>query len=182
MGLKDIIKRIKYGEPMIIVSGLPRSGTSMLMKMLEAGGMDILADDVRIPDDDNPQGYYEYEKVKNMKNDTQWLGLAEGKAVKIVSHLLHHLPDTKTYKVIFMKRNLEEVIASQNKMLERTGKPMSPVNDAKLIDLFENHLSWVGADHPDVVLHLILGRYHEIRERFNAIEATVYGREIVRIF
>lgn len=110
------------------------------MKMLEAGGMNILVDEVRTPDDDNPQGYYEYENVKNMKDATQWLDLAEEKAVKIVSHLLHHLPDTKTYKIIFMKRNLEEVIASQNTMLERTGKPMSPVSDAKLLDLFEKHL------------------------------------------
>ncbi len=112
----------------------------MMMKMLEAGGMSILVDNVRTPDDDNPQGYYEYENVKNVKDDTQWLELAEGKAVKIVSHLLHHLPDTKTYKVIFMNRNLEEVIVSQNKMLKRTGKPISPVSDAKLLDLFEKHL------------------------------------------
>jgi hypothetical protein len=141
-----------------IVSGLPRSGTSMMMKMLEAGGMNILTDEVRAPDDDNPQGYYEYENVKNMKDDTQWLDLAAGKAVKIVSHLLPHLPDTKTYKAIFMKRNLEEVIASQNKMLERTGKPMSPVNDAKLIDLFEKHLveieTWLKKQEYIEVLYL----------------------------
>jgi len=141
-----------------IISGLPRSGTSMMMKILEAGGMDILVDDVRTPDDDNPQGYYEYENVKNMKDETQWLDLAEGKAVKIVSHLLHHLPDTKTYKVILMKRNLEEVIASQNKMLKRTGRPMSPVSDAKLLNLFEKHLgeieTWLKKQKHIEVLYL----------------------------
>jgi DNA-binding TFAR19-related protein (PDSD5 family) len=117
----------------------------MLMKMLEAGGMTILADGLRTPDDDNPQGYYEYEPVKRIQTDASWLDFAEGKAVKILSHLLSYLPDTKTYNVIFMKRDLAEVVASQNAMLARMGKPKSPVSDVKLMELFEKQLVEVTA-------------------------------------
>jgi hypothetical protein len=104
-----------------VVSGLPRSGTSMMMKMLEAGGIPPLADGVREADDDNPKGYYEFERVKKLPDDTGWLPDAEGKAVKIITQLLLKLPETHSYRVVFMRRKIDEILASQKKMLIRRG-------------------------------------------------------------
>ena len=105
-----------------VVSGLPRSGTSLMMQILEANGFEILTDKIRIPDENNPSGYYEYERVKSLMKDNSWLSEAEGKAVKVISQLLPYLSLDYEYNVIFMERNLDEVIASQFKMLERLGK------------------------------------------------------------
>jgi hypothetical protein len=105
----------------VIVSGLPRSGTSMMMRMLEAGGLPVLVDQQREADADNPNGYYEYEPVLRLKRDNSWVGEAVGKVVKIVYMLLYHLPADYHYKVVFMDRDLEEVIASQEVMLRRKG-------------------------------------------------------------
>jgi hypothetical protein len=123
------------------VSGLPRSGTSMTMQMLEAGGMEILSDEIRAPDESNPVGYHELEKVKELDKagDASWLGAAKGKAVKVISYLLPHLPDTLNYKVIFMHRDLDEIIASQNKMLVLRGEPQEG-SDERTRELFEGHL------------------------------------------
>jgi hypothetical protein len=126
-----------------IVSGLPRSGTSMMMKMLEAGGMHVLTDHVRTADEDNPKGYYEFERVKQIEHDQAWLPDAQGKVVKMISALLKHLPATYTYKVIFMRRNIEEILASQRQMLVRRGEPTDAVSDAKLTELFGLHLQQV---------------------------------------
>ena len=126
-----------------IVSGLPRSGTSMMMKMLEAGGMEILTDKIREADDDNPQGYYEFERVKKLKEDRAWLEDARGKAVKVISALLKDLPPSYNYKVIFMRRKLEEVLASQKQMLVRRGEPTDRVSDERLRQLFQKHLQRV---------------------------------------
>ena len=106
-----------------IVSGLPRSGTSMLMQMLKAGGMEIFTDDKRHADDNNPKGYLEHEIVKSLPRNKRWLNHAVNKAVKIVANLLPHLPGTFQYKILFIERNLHEVLASQRSMLERLGKP-----------------------------------------------------------
>src|SRR5687768_1736541 len=105
-----------------VVSGLPRSGTSMMMKMLEAGGLEPVVDHVRKPDEDNPKGYYEFERVKALENDREWLPEAKGKFVKVISMLLRHLPADHRFKVIFMQRNMPEVLASQKKMLVRRGE------------------------------------------------------------
>ncbi|OQW93869.1 MAG: hypothetical protein BWK79_08865 [Beggiatoa sp. IS2] len=102
-----------------IVSGLPRSGTSMMMQLLQAGGLTILSDEQRVADDSNPKGYLEYEKVKNLSQDNTWLGDAQGKVVKIIAHLLPYLPSEYYYRIIFMQRDLEEVLQSQQTMLER---------------------------------------------------------------
>jgi hypothetical protein len=110
----------------VVVSGLPRSGTSMMMQMVQAGGMALLTDERREADDSNPRGYLEYERVKQLKQDQSWLGEAEGKAVKIVAPLLPHLPASYSYRVIFMERALEEVLQSQERMLERLGRAYSP--------------------------------------------------------
>jgi hypothetical protein len=126
----------------IVVSGLPRSGTSMMMQVLEAGGVPILKDDIRRADDDNPKGYYEFERVKQVAQDQSWLEDARGKAVKIVSALLPQLPNTCAYKVIFMRRKMEEILASQQRMLSRSGKT-TDVGDDKMAALFEKHLEQV---------------------------------------
>jgi len=124
-----------------IVSGLPRSGTSMMMKMLAAGGMPILTDNARIPDDDNPRGYFELEKVKALKDGAnEWLSEAQGKAVKIISALLQHLPSQNQYRIIFMRRDLGEILASQKQMLVRRGEPTDKIDDDTLGALFQKHL------------------------------------------
>lgn len=139
--LAKAYRRIRFGEPIVVISGLPRSGTSMTMQMLEAGGMSIVTDGVRTPGEDNPKGYYEDERVKELhkEKDKSWLREARGKAIKIISFLLKDLPDTNNYKVLFMHRSLDEVLASQQKMLERTGET-SETGDERMLELFENHL------------------------------------------
>ena len=131
----------KEPQPVIVVSGLPRSGTSMMMKMLEAGGLEVVTDHQRRPNEDNPQGYYEFERVKKLpEGDTQWLKDAEGKVVKIISALLMHLPPDHTYKILFMRRSMEEILASQKQMLVRRGEPSDKVDDAEMARLFDKHL------------------------------------------
>jgi len=126
-----------------IVSGLPRSGTSMMMMMLQAGGMGILTDNIRRADDDNPKGYYEFERVKEIEHDKEWLPLAEGKVVKMVSVLLRHLSDDYQYKVIFMRRKMEEILASQRRMLIRRGENPDAVSDEKIAEASRKHLQQV---------------------------------------
>ncbi len=131
-------------KPVIVVSGLPRSGTSMMMKMLEAGGIPPITDEIREADVDNPKGYYEFERVKQLdKGDKEWVANAQGKSVKVISQLLRHLPDGYTYKVIFMRRNMDEIIASQKKMLINRGEDPDKVSDEEIAELFEKHLAQV---------------------------------------
>lgn len=128
-----------------LVSGLPRSGTSMMMKMLEAGGIPPLTDEIREADADNPKGYFEFERVKKLdKGESDWLAKAEGKAVKVISALLQHLPETYDYQVIFMERHMPEILASQRKMLDRRGEA-DEMDDEKMTALFEKHLQQVKA-------------------------------------
>jgi hypothetical protein len=129
-----------------VVSGIPRSGTSLMMRMLESGGMPVLIDEVRAADIDNPRGYYEYEAVKALKKDVSWVAKSFGKAVKMVYLLVYDLPPGIEYRVLFMQRNLDEVLASQQVMLKRLGKT-STIADEKMATLFRNHLvkftAWV---------------------------------------
>lgn len=113
----------------------------MVMGMLEAGGVPVLTDRVREADEDNPGGYFELEKVKDLgeSGDKSWLRDARGKAVKVISHLLKELPGDNYYRIIFARRDLEEVVASQNIMLNRQAEP-NPVDDAKAIELFRKHI------------------------------------------
>lgn len=104
-------------ESITVVTGLPRSGTSLMMQMLAAGGARILTDGGRIPDISNPEGYLEYEPVKRMPHDMEWLQRAKGRAVKIVIPLVRHLPPQYSYRIVWMWRPLEEVLASQSTML-----------------------------------------------------------------
>jgi hypothetical protein len=125
-----------------VVSGLPRSGTSMMMKMLEAGGMQILTDNKRTADENNPKGYYEYERVKKLKDgDVAWVAGAQGKVVKIISALLEHLPGIYQYKIIFMRREMEEILASQKKMLAVMGQSNDKVTDEQLAAIYQKHLA-----------------------------------------
>lgn len=129
--------------PITIVSGLPRSGTSMMMKILEAGGMPIFTDNERLPDEDNPKGYYELEQVKALKDgDNAWVKDAPGKAVKVISSLLEYLPAGYPYKIVFMRREIAEILASQRQMLLRRGES-SGVEDQKMAELFQEHLKRV---------------------------------------
>jgi predicted AlkP superfamily phosphohydrolase/phosphomutase len=120
---KQITENVK-GE-IIVVSGLPRSGTSMMMQILHAGGVPVMTDEKREADENNPLGYFEYEPVKNLAKDSKWVGNAEGKVVKIISQLLYFLPQQYRYKIIYMNRDLDEVMQSQQKMLGKSEQEMS---------------------------------------------------------
>lgn len=124
-----------------IVSGLPRSGTSMMMRMLDEGGIPAITDNIRTADEDNPKGYYEFEPVKKTKEDASWLKDAPGKVVKMVYRLLYDLPPEFNYRVVFMRRRLEEVIKSQEVMLERSGKGGGALSDEQLIALFASEMA-----------------------------------------
>jgi len=139
--LQRAFRRFRYGEPIVVVSGLPRSGTSMAMRMLEAAGLSIVVDGIREADEDNPKGYFELERVKNLarENDWGWLQEARGKAIKVISYLLKELPDNHNYKVLFVRRDLREVLASQAKMLERRGEA-NETDDERMLELYENDL------------------------------------------
>jgi Sulfotransferase domain len=128
-------------ETIIVVSGLPRSGTSMMMKMLEEGGVPILTDAIRRADDDNPNGYYEFELVKKLRDgQNKWLAEANHKVVKIISALLEHLPANYRYKIIFMEREPREILASQQKMLANRNEK-SEIGDAEMQEQFQKHLA-----------------------------------------
>ena len=164
--MKSLYYRLRYGAPVILVSGLPRSGTSMLMQMLENGGLPIVSDHFRTPDEDNPKGYHEFERVKELDKNAEkhWLKDHRGQVIKIISFLLQDLPMNLNYQVIFMRRNLDEVLRSQNKMLERNGAKGTDATDEKMRQNYDLHLRKVYyrlnkapnfqalyLDYPDVV-------------------------------
>jgi len=115
----------------------------MMMSMLQAGGVPALTDNQREADEDNLRGYLEYEQVKQLDRDASWLAEAEGKSVKIISMLLRHLPHDHEYKVIFMHRDIMEVLASQRKMMERRGEAPDSVPDETMAALYERHIAEV---------------------------------------
>ena len=128
-------------DSIIVVSGIPRSGTSMMMQILSAGGIALLTDHTRKADSDNPRGYFEFEKTKELAKDKTWLHKAKGKAVKIISQLLKELPSDFNYKIIFMERTMEEILASQNQMLLNRGTSENQGKNEQLGDLFKKHLA-----------------------------------------
>ncbi|HZX48043.1 MAG TPA: sulfotransferase [Nitrospirota bacterium] len=180
---------------MVIVTGLPRSGTSMMMKMLEAGGIAVITDRQRQADEDNPNGYFELEQVKEIKRNHSWLDSSTGEAVKMVSMLLYDLPQDRDYILIFMKRNLDEVIASQKVMLARKGE--SPrAEDDEMKQLYLKHLSeietWLAERKNVKILYInyeevvkqpletsiniqnFLGRSLNIDNMINSVDPTLY--------
>jgi hypothetical protein len=146
-----------------VVSGLPRSGTSLMMQMLVAGGMPALSDGERQADTDNPRGYLEWERIKQLPNDPGCIAEAEGKVVKVISRLLLSLPAGHEYRVIFMQRPLAEVIASQDQMLRRRGTYKKGADPAVISGAFEKHLrevyAWLGSKTNVKTLRL---PYHEV--------------------
>lgn len=196
--MKSLYCRIRYGEPVILVSGLPRSGTSMLMQMLEKGGLPIVSDKIRTPDEDNPKGYHELERVKELdkSTDKRWLRDHRGEVVKIISFLLQDLPQNLNYKVLFMRRNLDEVLRSQNKMLERNGEKGTDATDEKMHRNYDLHLRKVCykmnraanfrviyLDYPDIVadphreaqrIAEFLNRKLDVEEMASAVESKLY--------
>lgn len=141
--IRSFLKRLIHKPQSInIVSGLPRSGTSMMMSALQAAGMPLLVDHVRKADQNNPRGYYEFELAKKLpQGESRWLKQARGRTVKIISYLLTYLPQSYDYRILFMERNLSEILASQARMLQRDGKQSeSSGSDADLITSYAAHL------------------------------------------
>ncbi len=136
--------KMKYGSPVILVSGLPRSGTSMAMKMLDAGGLSVIQDGIREADEDNPKGYFEDERIKDLANmeDKSWFRDLRGRVIKVVSSLLQYLPDDNFYRVVFVRRDLHEVLASQQKMLDRRDED-TQTEDEAMLKMYEQHLEKV---------------------------------------
>jgi hypothetical protein len=128
-----------------IVSGLPRSGTSLMMQMLTAGGMDALTDGERLADADNPRGYLEWERIKQLPKDPGCISEAEGKVVKVISRLLLSLPEGHDYRVILMQRPIPEVLASQQVMLRNRGTTTAAASTAAMAAAFQSHLREVNA-------------------------------------
>lgn len=128
-----------------IVSGLPRSGTSLMMQMLVAGGIPPLSDGERAADIDNPRGYREWERIKTLPKDPDCIAEAEGKVVKVISQLLLSVPPGHEYRVIFMQRPLAEVLLSQDQMRRRRGTYQDGTNQAAMAAAFEKHLRVVDA-------------------------------------
>jgi hypothetical protein len=139
----------------------------MMMRMLDEGGIPPLTDETREADKDNPKGYYELERVKKLdEGDTAWVEEAQGKSVKVISALLKHLPQGYTYKVIFMRRKIEEILASQRQMLIRRGEPTDSVSDEELTELFGKHLAHIQAwidEKPNV--EAIYVSYNDVMEK-----------------
>jgi len=166
--LKDVIT---------IVSGVPRSGTSMMMQMLKAGGMEIVTDGIRKPDEDNPRGYFELERVKKLNEDNSWIGECQGKVIKVISAFLFYLPENYHYKIIFMQREMEEILASQKVMLKRRGELSESISDEEMARKFSEHLKqveeWLRKQKNMEILYL---KYNEV------IENPLYFSKIVNEF
>lgn len=124
-------------EIITIISGLPRSGTSLMMQIVEAAGLSIFTDGKRLADDSNQRGYYEHDRISGLlqQSDRSWLAATRGQALKIVAPLLSALPlrfkpdqegaqprKAPSYRILFMERDIREILASQSAMLQRLGK------------------------------------------------------------
>ena len=151
-------------EIITVVSGLPRSGTSMMMQMLRAGGLTCLTDELREADISNPKGYFEFEKVKGLRADNSWLPEAKGKVIKIISHFLACLPPELNYKIIFMERDLDEVLASQRKMLVNQGQGEENLSDERLGQIFAQQLRQVKKMLADRQISTLFLGYKDVLE------------------
>jgi hypothetical protein len=123
-----------------VVSGIPRSGTSMMMQMLAAGGVELLADEERAPNVDNPHGYFEFAPVRRLRDEAGWFPEALGRAVKVIYVLLKSLPDDVAVRIVFMQRDLVEVVDSQRAMLARSGSPDDVLPPERMIEIFQAQL------------------------------------------
>ena len=157
-----------------VVSGLPRSGTSLMMQMLAAGGMAVLSDGERKADADNPKGYLEWERIKQLPKEPSLIAEAEGKVVKVISQLILSLPDGHDYRIVFMQRPMPEVLKSQEEMLKRRGT-YQPGRDASVIGpVFQRHLidvdKWLAAKANSRVLRVA---YHRVLREPQAVAEEV---------
>ena len=141
IGNTELWNTANPNEVITVVSGLPRSGTSAMMQMLTAGGMIPYTDSSRAPDKDNPAGYLEHSKSQSLQADNSWIHETRGKCVKVISQLLPNLPDSQLYRIIFMDRDLREVIKSQKVMLENLGRPTSALSDADLMQTLDSQVA-----------------------------------------
>lgn len=136
------------GRTLTIVSGLPRSGTSLMMQMLAVGGLPAKTDGQRIADEDNPQGYYEWEAVKQLPKQPELFDdeSLDQQAIKVISMLLTGLPRKHRYKIVFMSRDVAEIAASQAKMINRLGTGDGDFTEitSKLERHREEILGWLG--------------------------------------
>lgn len=160
-----------------IVSGLPRSGTSLMMQMLDAGGMTALSDGERKADTDNPKGYLEWERIKQLPKEPGLIAEAEGKVVKVISQLILSLPDGHGYKVVFMQRPMPEVLKSQEEMLRRRGTFEGGAGGSSAIEqAFQRHLievnRWLAAKPNTQVLRV---HYHRVLREPQAVAEEVAG-------
>ena len=157
-----------------IVSGLPRSGTSLMMQMLAAGGLPVLSDGERKADTDNPKGYLEWERIKQLPKDPTLIGEAEGKVVKVISQLILSLPAGHEYRIIFMQRPLPEVIKSQDEMLRRRGNADSITDTYAIEEAFQRHLievnKWLAGTPNMQVLRV---HYHRVLREPKAVAEDV---------
>lgn len=169
-----------------IVSGLPRSGTSLMMQMLQAGGLPVLSDGERHADADNPRGYLEWERIKRLPKEPALIAEAEGKCVKVISQLLEALPASHEYRIVLMQRPLPEVLRSQDEMLRRRGEigshpDSTPMPDSTQIEeAFQRHLlavnKWLAAQRNMRVLRV---HYHRaLREPKTVAEELAAFLEI----
>ena len=138
-----ITEKALQEETIIIVTGLPRSGTSMLMQMLAAGGVPLLTDGKREADEDNPRGYFEYAAAKQLQKNNTWLSEARGKAVKIIAQLLTYMPSRYSYRILFLERDMDEVLKSQRAMLARQGKKGADLAHDRLKEIFTRQVQEV---------------------------------------
>ena len=132
--LESIESRLEKQE-VIVVSGLPRSGTSMMMQMLAAGGLEIYTDNMRKPDENNQRGYFEADVVKSMGTENAWVKDCRGKVIKVVAPVVPYLPQDERYRVVFMQRDIKEIISSQNRMLGRLDKKGGDIEEERLREL-----------------------------------------------
>ncbi|MBN2292297.1 MAG: sulfotransferase family protein [Pirellulales bacterium] len=156
----------------IIVSGLPRSGTSLMMQMLHVGGVEVVTDHVRTADVDNPRGYFEFERAKQIEHDTSWLPSTRGKAFKMVSQLLYHLPPREPYRIIFMQRDLDEILISQEKMLQRreiAAAPREKIKEAFTLHL-ERLFEWL---HDQRNISVLTVNYNELLDNSRQYAETI---------
>ena len=171
----------------------------MMMKMLAAGGLEPLTDNIRTADEDNPKGYFEFERVKQIENDKAWLEEARGRVVKLISALLKHLPPSYNYKVLFMRRAMPEILASQRQMLIRRGEPTDAVPDDRMAAMFNKHVAqveaWLAAQPNIEVLYVsyndvlkdsrphaerinkFLGGSLEVDEMVNVVDRSLYRQQ-----
>ena len=187
----------KYGPEIVVVSGLPRSGTSMMMSMLNAGGLEVLIDGIREPDVDNPKGYFEDERVKDLEKmtDKSWVKDARGKVLKVISFLLKDLPAENAYRIVFMRRDLDEIMVSQNKMIahreaedstdDETMKELyrSDIARARVLKQRNRHIDMIEVHYRDVIkdpsavasrVNAFTGGHLDVAAMVKVVDAKLY--------